>query len=66
MGTHGSALVDRSPNKHILNVCNMRTLTYKNQSHMEAVTPIPDPELWFEILLARQKTEADFNINTHQ
>ena len=56
LGTHGSALVDRqsaaggAPR-------GTRTLTRGAISREEAVSPMPNPELWFETLLARQRKE---------
>jgi len=34
-------------------------LTKKGVSRMEPVSPMPNPELWFETLLARKKEEMD-------
>jgi len=57
-GTHGSALVDRKPDAQTASQ-TMRTLTKKGVSRMEPVSPMPNPELWFETLLARKKEEMD-------
>ncbi len=57
VGTHGAALVDRQP---IVNadVRTTRTLTKGAASRQEEVSPMPNPELWFETLLARQRKES--------
>ena len=34
-----------------------RTLTMKADSHAEAVSPLPDPPLWFETLLKKSLAE---------
>jgi hypothetical protein len=54
LGTHGSAFVDRLPDKNAGKIRTTRTLTKKDVSYFEEVSPIPDPELWFETLLARK------------
>ncbi len=56
IGTHGSALVDGRPNKET-GIRTTRTLTDKDRSYTVPVTPMPDPELWFETLLARQRKD---------
>ncbi len=55
IGTHGSALVDRLPDRSAGEVRKTRTLTKNGVSRMEEISPMPTPELWFETLLARQK-----------
>ncbi|MBQ7011573.1 MAG: FAD-binding protein [Clostridia bacterium] len=55
LGSHGSAFVDRLPDKTDGKIRTTRTLTYKDVSHFEEVSPMPDPELWFETLLARKR-----------
>ncbi|MBQ8747981.1 MAG: FAD-binding protein [Clostridia bacterium] len=55
IGTHGSALVDRLPDRSGGEVRKTRTLTKNGVSRMEEISPMPTPELWFETLLARQK-----------
>ncbi len=54
IGTHGAALINGSKD------CNTEqretcTVTRAGVSTMEKVSDIPNPELWFETLLARQK-----------
>ena len=55
VGTHGSAFVDRRPSDPEMPPRATRTLTRGAVSVCEAVSPMPDPELWFETLLARQR-----------
>ncbi len=57
IGTHGSALVDRLPDRSGGSIRKTRTLTRDAESCIEAVSPMPDPELWFETLLARSREE---------
>lgn len=54
-GTHGSATVDRTPPKpdRVAARQTVRILTVGNRSEVSTVSPMPDPELWFETLLAR-------------
>ena len=57
IGTHGSALVDRLESR-----CNgerrtTRTLTRGRVSELAPVSAMPNPELWFETLLARKRAE---------
>ena len=59
IGTHGSALVDRSPALDGTSKRTTRTLTRNGTSRMEEISPMPCPELWFETLLARKKEEID-------
>ncbi len=58
VGTHGSAFVDRKPNTQT-NIRKTRTLTVEEngivRSGLCPVSPMPDPELWFETLLERQR-----------
>ncbi|MBP5206924.1 MAG: FAD-binding protein [Clostridia bacterium] len=54
IGTHGSAFVDGMPNVQD-GVRTTRTLTDRDFSYIEPVSAMPDPELWFETLLKRQK-----------
>jgi succinate dehydrogenase/fumarate reductase flavoprotein subunit len=54
IGTHGSAFVDGLPNVQD-GVRTTRTLTDRDFSYIEPVSAMPDPELWFETLLNRQK-----------
>ena len=55
IGTHGSALVDRLPDRSGDTVRTTRTLTKQTHTTLASVSPMPDPELWFETLLARQR-----------
>ena len=57
IGTHGSALVDRRPDACGGRKRETRTLTKNGVSHMERISPMPQPELWFETLLA-ESTKA--------
>ncbi|MBQ4113386.1 MAG: FAD-binding protein [Clostridia bacterium] len=59
IGTHGSALVDRRPASADASPRATRTLTEGAQSTLSPVSPMPDPELWFETLLARKKREIE-------
>jgi succinate dehydrogenase/fumarate reductase flavoprotein subunit len=57
VGSHGSALVDhRSPEPNPT-PRGTRTMTVQGVSGISPVSPMPDPELWFETLLARIKKE---------
>ncbi len=58
IGTHGSALVDRLPDQSGGAVRQTRTLTKNAASFMEKISSMPDPELWFETLLARQQNKG--------
>lgn len=57
IGSHGAAFVDRMP-------CGdraprtTRTLTRGAKSELCAVSKMPNPELWFETLLARKRNES--------
>jgi succinate dehydrogenase/fumarate reductase flavoprotein subunit len=57
IGSHGAALVDGAPDKSGGVPRATRTLTLKDRSYTEPVSPMPDPELWFETLLARKRGE---------
>ena len=58
MGTHGSALVDKQPPQEESTPRSTRTVTVGGVSYIQAVSPMPDPELWFETLLARKRGES--------
>ncbi len=57
IGTHGSALVDQHPPAGDGTPRQTRTVTVGAVSEMRSISPMPDPELWFETLLARKKQE---------
>jgi hypothetical protein len=57
IGTHGSARVDGTPDKQNGKPRTTRTLTRGAESHVEPVSPMPEPELWFEALLSKQKIQ---------
>lgn len=59
IGTHGSALVDGLPDQTGGVPRSSRTITAGNVSALSPITPMPDPELWFETLLARKKQEIE-------
>ena len=58
VGTHGSAFVDRKPNTQT-EMRKTRTLTVQEHGTVRSgicpVSAMPDPELWFETLLERQR-----------
>ena len=54
-GTHGAAMVNRQPAK--ADVISTRILTRCKKSHTQAVSAMPNPELWFETLLAKKRKE---------
>lgn len=56
IGTHGSAIVDKMPDKTNGKIRSTRTLTLGSSSRILPVSKMPDPELWFETLLARKTT----------
>ncbi len=58
IGTHGSALVDRLPDQSGGAQRKTRTVTKNGVSHMEDVSQMPTPELWFETLLERQRRKS--------
>ena len=55
VGSHGGAVVIGKAHPVPDTPRATRTLTRGEDSRIEPVTPLPDPELWFETLLARQK-----------
>ena len=57
IGTHGSAFVDRLSDRSDGKIRVTRTITCGDTSKIESISPMPDPELWFETLLARKKQE---------
>jgi succinate dehydrogenase/fumarate reductase flavoprotein subunit len=59
IGTHGSAFVDRKTYTAQCEMRRTRTVTVGAVSRIEDISPIPEPELWFETLLARKKQEID-------
>jgi succinate dehydrogenase/fumarate reductase flavoprotein subunit len=59
VGTHGSAFVDRKPDQNQGKPRSTRTLTKGAVSHIDGISPLPTPELWFETLLARKKQELE-------
>ena len=59
LGTHGSAMVDRMPDRSNERVRDTRTLTRGASSTIVPVSKKPTPEIWFETLLAKKKKEID-------
>ena len=59
LGTHGSAFVDRMPDRSNRKVRDTRTLTRGSSSFIAPVSKMPSPELWFETLLAEKKKEIE-------
>ena len=57
IGTHGSAFVDRVSDRNMKVPRATRTLTNGAISKQAAISNMPEPELWFETLLARQKAQ---------
>ena len=57
LGSHGSAFVDKRPPDPAAPPRDTRTVTVGAESAMKPVSPMPDPELWFETLLARKRKE---------
>ena len=57
LGSHGSAFVDKRPPDPAAPPRDTRTVTVGSVSDMKPVSPMPDPELWFETLLARKRKE---------
>ena len=55
IGTHGAAYIIGHDTPAPDTPRTTRTLTQHTDSRVVPVTPLPDPELWFETLLARQK-----------
>ena len=66
IGTHGSALVDRKPDQSGGAVRQTRTLTKGAHTTIASVSPMPNPELWFETLLARQREKQNRNTSPTQ
>jgi hypothetical protein len=60
IGTHGSAFVDRKPDRNKGARRTTRTLTRGAISGQYGVSPMPTPELWFETLLAKKKKEMEY------
>jgi succinate dehydrogenase/fumarate reductase flavoprotein subunit len=54
VGTHGSSLVNGCSEGNINYPKKDRTLTRGEISYSEKISPIPNPELWFETLLAQK------------
>ena len=54
VGTHGSAIVDRQPQQTDDSPRRTRTLTIGSRSYIEPISPLPNPRLWFETLLAQR------------
>lgn len=59
LGTHGAAVVDRMPPKENNAPRKTRTLTVGARSFTEEVSPLPNPPLWFETLLAKSIKERE-------
>jgi succinate dehydrogenase/fumarate reductase flavoprotein subunit len=59
LGSHGAALVDGAPARCDDAPRATRTLTDGATSYFSPVSPMPDPELWFETLLARKRRELE-------
>jgi aspartate oxidase len=57
IGTHGAAIVDRKPCTSGDAPRKSRTLTMGADSRVKAVSPLPDPPLWFETLLKKRLAE---------
>ena len=60
VGTHGSAFVDRKPDENAGKPRQTRTLTRGACSEEVPVSLMPNPELWFETLLAKKKKEMEY------
>jgi succinate dehydrogenase/fumarate reductase flavoprotein subunit len=58
IGTHGAAIVDGKRGGEQTQR-DTRTLTRGFVSRIERVSPMPEPELWFETLLARQRGDKN-------
>ena len=58
LGSHGSAFVDKRPPDPTAPPRDTRTVTTGDVSELKPVSPMPDPELWFETLLARKRQEV--------
>ncbi len=57
LGSHGSAFVDKRPPDPAAPPRDTRTVTVGDVSELCPVSPMPNPELWFETLLARKRKE---------
>ena len=57
LGTHGAAMVNGMPPGKTVGKRATRTLTHGDRSVIEDISPMPNPELWFETLLARKREE---------
>lgn len=55
IGSHGSALIQDQGTAAFDGIRRTRTVTSLEGSYIQAVTPIPDGELWFETVFAGQK-----------
>jgi succinate dehydrogenase/fumarate reductase flavoprotein subunit len=55
LGSHGSAFVDKRPPDLGAPPRATRTVTVGSVSELKPVSPMPNPELWFETLLARKR-----------
>mgnify|MGYP003310964163 CR=1 FL=1 len=55
---HGSALINGTPPMDPQEIRKTRTLTRGKCSEIASVSSLPDPELWFETLLERQRKES--------
>ncbi len=55
IGTHGSAIVDRKPGNKCEKLRDTRTVTKGMVSFLSPVSAMPNPDLWFENILARQR-----------
>ena len=54
VGSHGSALILGDESVGFTEIRRTRTITSLNGSLIQPVTPIPNGELWFETVLAKQ------------
>lgn len=54
IGTHGSAFIHGEAMTEPQNPRRTQTVTHIDRSGIRPVSPLPNPELWFEILLAKQ------------
>ncbi len=57
IGSHGSAYIKGEEIPVAQGMRTTKTLTYLTYSEIVPTTPLPDPELWFETLLAKQKNK---------
>ncbi|MGM9682169.1 MAG: FAD-binding protein [Eubacteriales bacterium] len=58
IGSHGSAFIRGNNMTVSQGMRSTRTLTHRDHSEILPTSPIPDPELWFEKLLAKQQAKA--------